>query len=167
MLGMLLFGAALLNEKGKEASARAQIAKRDREIAAMDVWDGIEKQIKDHMAFYNREENKLYECGAYWKGDKSKWSTFSLMAVDDNREYWNSGLSADEFACRCFLKRYEEKGKNMFWSMWNPYTKLKLYNHSGEYAEYTCYDGWEKKDGKLCSVMEISTGGKIIAKIPM
>lgn len=168
MLGFLLFGAALLNEKGKEASARSQIARRDREISRMDVWDGIEKQVRDSLAFYDKYNYEWYECGAYWKGDKNKWHRYNLITINANKEYIKSGLSMEEYARKYFLRRYEEKGNHLFVGGWcDFYNRLELYDDDGNITEFSISTGYmEYRDKKFHPAFIIRSNNTVVAEIP-
>ncbi len=106
-----LFGK-LGKEKLSEISTRATVDRWNKEIAAMPVWDGIERQIREHNQFYGISQG-WYKVGVAFGGDPDKWRNISLMDVQRNREFWSSGLTPAEFAKEYFLKRYQE---NLHWN---------------------------------------------------
>lgn len=105
--GLLYLGGKLGKEKLSEISAQATVDRWKREIAAMPVWDSIERQIREHNQFYGISQD-WYKVGVAFGGDPNKWRNISLMDVQRNREFWSSGLTPTNFAKQYFLKRYRE-----------------------------------------------------------
>lgn len=107
IFGIFHLGGKFIKEKLAEISAQATVEQWNKEIAAMPVWDGVERQIREHNQFYGISQD-WYKVGVRFGGDPNKWRNISLIDVQHNREFWSSGLTPANFAKEYFLKRYQE-----------------------------------------------------------
>ena len=107
IFGIFHLGGKIIKEKLAEISAQATVEQWNKEIAAMPVWDGIERQIREHNQFYDISQD-WYKVGVRFGDDPNKWRNISLMDVKHNREFWSSNLTPANFAKEYFLKRYQE-----------------------------------------------------------
>lgn len=105
-----------------------------KELASMDLWDGIEAQVKKHLNFYDKNSCEWYEACVYWKGDKNKICRINMITVNINKEYYASGLSMDEFAKKYFTElKQKYKSNNQFWknNFTESYRNIQLYDING------------------------------------
>ena len=163
MFSLLYLGAKLLAEKGAENKAQYQIDKKHREIAQMDLWDGLEKQIIDRHNFYhpNLPVSENFKSGVYWRGDKNNWKEMTLKTVRINREYHNSGLTQDEFLKKFFLEMYQSYvDRSMEKYFYNK--QLELYDKYGNRVEFTA-----TKRSCQTAFLEITKNGKEYMTIPL
>lgn len=87
----------LAKEKLAEVNAKATIERWNRELREMPVWDSAERQIREYQEFHHKPWD-WYKCDVKFGGDASKLRKMSLLDVERNCQFWDSGLSVEEFA---------------------------------------------------------------------
>lgn len=116
MLDILYIAWKLLRERQQEKAAQNKIRQDLRTLSKLDTWTGIEKQVRERQAFYNRSQ-LWWECGVYWNGDTQKFLQLCMGTVQINQAYQKSGLSAENF-CRKYYTELLQKFpvENPFWT---------------------------------------------------
>lgn len=107
MLDLLWLGLRLFYDKAKEDACKYDLRKERMELMQMDVWDGIEKQLEDQLAWLKISHN-AYDVIVDWKGDPNKRITINRIWLRINRDFWNTGLSVEEYAKQYFRKMFDE-----------------------------------------------------------
>lgn len=169
LLEALLLGV-IAGERMQQNAAARQVEAWDRELQRMEVWDGIEHQIKQHCSFYNKRIVPQERYFVYFGGDKSKCRYISMTDVTANRQYWQSGLSAEDYAIRHFLRKYEtgtewEDNRQIYMPYYHTERDLFLFDRNGEEIHFRvdrCYGRINKKDWDACRVLHrVGKGGKV------
>lgn len=145
MLDWLFLGLKLLAEKNTQDLAKIQIKNEYREISKMDVWDGIETQLEEHLKFYNKEQYPWYKASVYWKGDQSKLIQINRIELQINRDYWDSGLSMEDF-CKKYFKELQDKDiEYKYGGSTESYFDFNLYDQNGIPANVFSGRLWDKE----------------------
>lgn len=146
LLEALLLGV-IAGERMQQNAAARQVEAWDRELQRMEVWDGIEHQIKQHCSFYNKRIVPQERYFVYFGGDKSKCCHISMTDVKANRQYWQSGLSAKDFAVKHFRDKFAEnpqweKAHEVYRADFTLNKELNLFDHNGNETHFSlsyCY----------------------------
>lgn len=108
MLLEALFLGVIFGERMQQNAAARQVAAWDAELRQMETWDGIEHQIRDHCNFYDKKILPRQKYFVRFGGDNEKCRNISMVDVTANRDFWQSGLSATDYAIRYFQAKFSE-----------------------------------------------------------
>ena len=163
MFSLLYLGLKLFAEKGAENKAQYKIDKKYREIAKMELWEGMEKQIYDNLkydkfatAFPDKEQI------VYWGGNRNKSHMMSLRTIRANKKYHSSGLTETEFLKEYFLEEYRLYTSNRPKSMHDMFDReIKLYKGEESYQWIRGRVSNKKRDEKYCPAIVVTKLGSI------
>lgn len=109
LLGLL----GLAKESIGESQCQRYLREEDRKIAAMDIWDGIAYQLASQ--FYPGKYD-WWSGGARWGGDNNKPLNISMHTVNVNKQFWDSGLTLEEFMKKYTIELLKEHPRDdYFW----------------------------------------------------
>ena len=108
IFGIFHLGGKFIKEKLAEISAQATVEQWNKEIAAMPVWDGVERQIREHNQFYGISQD-WYKVGVRFGGDPNKWRNISLIDVQHNREFLEQRSNSRKLRKRILLEKVSGK----------------------------------------------------------
>ena len=147
MLLEALFLGIIAGERMQQNAAARQVAVWDTQLKQMDVWDGIEHQIREHCNFYDKKILPRQKYFVRFGGDKSKYRHISMVDVAANKDFWNSGLSATDYAIKYFRAKFEEdpqweKAHEVYRSDFTLNKDLNLFDRNGNETHFSlsyCY----------------------------
>ncbi|MDO4841516.1 MAG: hypothetical protein Q3982_02425 [Phoenicibacter congonensis] len=173
LLEALFLGVVLGGEALQRSAAVRQVEAWDRELRQMEVWDGVEHQIKQHCDFYNQRIVPQERYFVFFGGNKSKGCHISVTDVKANRQYWQSGLNAKDFAVKYFRGKFADNKK---WEeKFDPYrpnytagNDLFLFDKTGEQTHFIlsrCYDKIATADWDKYRILRQYKGGNIVDEV--
>ncbi|MGN1155480.1 MAG: hypothetical protein ACI4TK_04825 [Agathobacter sp.] len=95
----------------------------------LDIWDGIEGQIKLKMReCHPTSQNQYAKFSVHWRNNSNLLIDINLDTVAINRQYWKSGLSAHDFAKKYYSDLGITESKEKFCTAPN---EIMLYDRNG------------------------------------
>ena len=153
MLLEALFLGVIVGERMQHNAAARQVAVWDVELKRMEIWGGIEHQIKEHCSFYDKQILPRQKHFVRFGGDKEKYRNISMVDVAANRDFWKSGLSATDYAIKYFRDKFSEdpqweQAHEVYRSDFTLNRELNLFDRNGDETHFTleyCYSSQSDK----------------------
>ena len=93
-----------MEEEGRRLKWMSEIGIKMLKVSKMDMWDAMEKQLKDNIA-----HNSVLKDHVRWKGERDgKLVVTTFYDINLNREFRASGMGKDEFAIQHCVNLYDK-----------------------------------------------------------